>query len=76
MDEALLSYAESEPAKALEPSPQLGELIAAQQLSMTYRGSVPPPREEDDEDISDEKFLESLDKINQRFAKVFKRLAE
>ena len=34
------------------------------------------PEEGENNDIDDEKFNEILDKINRRYAKVFKRLAE
>ena len=34
------------------------------------------PSNGEDEDIDDDKFQESLDKINRRYAKVFQRLAE
>ena len=42
MNETLPKNADTEQPQTFEPSQQLGELVASQ-LSMIYRGTVPPP---------------------------------
>jgi len=46
------------------------------EIATDGKSVVVSPSNGEDDDIDDDKFKQSLDKVNRRFAKVFQRLAE